>query len=61
MGESYRTLTRWLSSSGFRLHGAKREIYWIEPDAKAARESLTEIQFPIAINRAGRDKWGHAA
>jgi DNA-binding transcriptional MerR regulator len=61
MGESYRTLTRWLSSSGFRLQGAKREIYWIEPDARAARESLTEIQFPIAMNRARRDKSGRAA
>lgn len=61
MGESYRTLTRWLSSSGFRLNGAKREIYWIEPDANGARESLTEIQFPIAVNGARRSKWGRAA
>jgi len=61
MGESYRILTCWLSSSGFRLHGAKREIYWIEPDAKASCETLTEIQFPIAMNSAGRSKWGRAA
>jgi DNA-binding transcriptional MerR regulator len=61
MGESYRTLTRWLSASGFRLNGAKREIYWIEPDARTAREALTEIQFPIAVNSARRSKWGRAA
>jgi DNA-binding transcriptional MerR regulator len=61
MGESYRTLTRWLSSSGFRLNGAKREIYWIEPDANTSRESLTEIQFPIAVNGARQSKWGRAA
>jgi len=61
MGESYRTLTRWLSSSGFRLDGAKREIYWIEPDAKATRESLTEIQFPIAATSVKRSRWSRAA
>jgi DNA-binding transcriptional MerR regulator len=61
MGESYRTLTRWLSSSGFRLDGAKREIYWVEPDTKTKAESLTEIQFPIAANSVKRNRFGRAA
>jgi DNA-binding transcriptional MerR regulator len=61
IGESYRTLTRWLSSSGFRLDGAKREIYWVEPDAKTKEESLTEIQFPIAANGAKRHRYSRAA
>jgi DNA-binding transcriptional MerR regulator len=61
MSESYRALTRWLSLSGFRLDGAKREIYWIEAETKATQEPVTEIQFPVTANKARRSRWGRAA
>ena len=61
ISDSYAILTRWLSSTGSRLAGAKREIYWIEPDAETGTESLTEIQFPIAVNTAKHNNWGRAA
>lgn len=41
--KSYGQLNQWLEASGFRLHGAKREIYWVESNA----EPLTEIQYPL--------------
>jgi DNA-binding transcriptional MerR regulator len=45
--QSYEQLNRWLATSDFRLHGAKREIYWIEEGNKAGSEPLTEIQYPL--------------
>jgi len=41
--KSYGQLNQWLGENGFRLHGAKREIYWVESNA----EPLTEIQYPL--------------
>jgi DNA-binding transcriptional MerR regulator len=41
--KSYGQLNQWLGESGFRLHGAKREIYWVESNT----EPLTEIQYPL--------------
>lgn len=61
LSESYKTISRWLDSSTFRLHGPKREIYWREDDAKSQGQSLTEIQFPIVPKSGAKQRTGRAA
>jgi len=56
IGESYQALNRWLTSSDFRLYGAKREVYWPDSYSKNAALCITEIQFPVARLRTSRHK-----
>jgi len=48
IGESYKQLNSWLASSDLRLQrGAKREIYWLESNAKNRMQAVTETQYPV--------------
>ena len=46
VGSTYEALTRWIETSGYRLAGQSRELYykWCEEDHS---QNITEIQFPV--------------
>ncbi|HLZ52136.1 MAG TPA: MerR family transcriptional regulator [Candidatus Acidoferrum sp.] len=47
IGTTYQSMTGWIAGQGYRLSGAKREIYWEAPQTKGEISDLTEIQFPV--------------
>lgn len=49
---TYQQMNGWLANSDFRLHGAKREIYW----TREGDQSLTEIQYPLKRAVAKRSR-----
>lgn len=51
IGTTYQSMTRWIAGQGYRLSGAKREIYWETPQAKGEISELVEIQFPVTRGR----------
>jgi DNA-binding transcriptional MerR regulator len=52
VSQSYDQLNRWVVQNNLALHGAKREIYWIEE----GNEPLMEIQYPLRRGVAKRNR-----
>ena len=49
---TYQSIANCVAERGYRVAGAKREVYW--PAAGAETGSLTEVQFPVSEARATR-------
>jgi DNA-binding transcriptional MerR regulator len=49
---TYQTISNSLSERGYRLAGAKREVYWPAVGSHAESGLLTEVQFPVSKARA---------
>jgi DNA-binding transcriptional MerR regulator len=53
IGKTYQSIAHGIAERGYRLAGAKREVYWPTSSARGESGSLTEVQFPIGRSRAG--------
>jgi DNA-binding transcriptional MerR regulator len=58
IGRTYQAISNCLAKRGYRVAGAKREVYWAAGRSGGEAGSLTEVQFPVsearAAPRAGR-------
>jgi len=50
---TYQSIAKGVAERGYRVAGAKREVYWPVPGARGESGALTEVQFPISKARAG--------
>src|SRR5882724_193962 len=53
IGETYQSIANGITERGYRVVGAKREVYWPAAGSRGESGSLTEVQFPIGKARAG--------
>jgi DNA-binding transcriptional MerR regulator len=52
IGKTYQSIANSVAERGYRLAGAKREVYWPKSGSCGESRSLTEVQFPIGRSRA---------